>query len=127
MQLLRVLGGVLAAAVVGVIIGATRDYLVLKGVFADEPAGLAWPVVSGVSAALGAIVMALIKPGSVAAGGSVRSGTQLSTARAAQTARTKTAESLPEFDLDKARATSSAIEGAEQALQPGSAPEGEQQ
>jgi hypothetical protein len=62
MMILRIGGGVLAAAVVGMLVGAARDYLLLKQFITDEPSSMAWPLLGAVSAALGAIVMAIIKP-----------------------------------------------------------------
>jgi hypothetical protein len=67
MVFMRTLGGLIAATVVGLILGAIKDYLHL---FPEVDWAFTWPFAMGGAAFVGALMMALMRPVAVAPAGS---------------------------------------------------------
>jgi hypothetical protein len=116
MLLLRVLGALIVAALIGFVIGMLKDYFKL---FPDSGYAYVWPITCAASAFVGAFVMACMKPSRLVSGGGppartvpIRSAKAASgpaalpparTALPADMATSHEVPGMPTFDFDKAR------------------------
>jgi hypothetical protein len=124
MVVLRVIGGLLLAALVCGVAGVFKDYFHL---WEADNLQYQWPIAMAASGALGALVMAFIKPSRIVpatappaalrqpAGQSQRPATTAIQAKPSGGATSSEVPGMPTFDFDKARGS---IETAEQAGTP---------
>jgi hypothetical protein len=103
MVFLRVLGGLLVATIVGLILGAIKDYL---GLWPDAAFKFVWPLGMGAAAFAGAVVMALMKPSRYSPVANLPAKPTTTAAHAMMKTPAGTSADvpgMPTFDFDKAR------------------------